>query len=175
MRRRRPVLAVVLLAIVLTGCERALVPGEVTISMSPLPANASVHFVNHTSNVLLVGGTPLDGGPGADRLLGPCGGTLTVPVWELTDEGHMAISLLYDDSGRLDSDFAHAGGDPSEMPGHYDVDFVWSSGEVRPDQLPKWITASPTGVQVSDAPPPPLASASCAPWSPAPLESPSGP
>jgi hypothetical protein len=90
---------------------------------------------------------------------------LSVPASELTtDDGRLLIMLLIDDTGRLDRELGAWAGDPADLPGSFSVTIAWSRGDIPPADLPKWITISAEGVEVTASPPPAQASPVCAPW-----------
>ena len=75
------------------------------------------------------------------------------------------ITISDDPTGGLDLLLDAVGGDQSLLPEvPVPVSIMWSTGELQPAALPRWLTITPTDVVPGTAPAAGTAGPSCAPW-----------
>lgn len=148
--------AIILMAAILSACA----------STAPTPIPAALHVENRLSEPIVIGISARGSGESVNRLVEACGGaTDFVPgQGELPDHDWL-IGIAGDPSGNLRANFEAAGGDPAKMVG---LLIMWSTGEISPPQLPRWLTVEPTGVVETGSAPDLAPASDCLPWAFAP-------
>jgi hypothetical protein len=132
---------------------------------SPSPPGPALHVENRIATAVVLSFSILeDGSP--DLVVPACGGSVELaPGVDGVPRADWVIVLSHDPSGGLDLALDAVGGDPSQLPEiPVTVYIMWSTGELQPASLPRWLTITPTGVIESAAPLPPVAAGPCAPW-----------
>jgi hypothetical protein len=119
-----------------------------------IDATRVLHLENRVSQALLVSVNARGGGSDFSTAIRPCGGRLDLTVGrEIPIGDDWLIFLSYDRTGIFDQELSQWRGDPSAMPGNVTVSIVWSRGDIRTVDLPKWVTMTPEAVRFDTAPP----------------------
>jgi hypothetical protein len=126
---------------------------------APTPNVHVLHIENRTANAIMVsaGAHVLlqDDSTEFDSAVRPCGGKLDlIPGSNGIPADEWQVFLLRDPSGAFDASLGQWAGDPKDMPGHFDrMLIMWSRGDIPTSSLPRWVTITTSGVQLSATPP----------------------
>ncbi|MBI3752410.1 MAG: hypothetical protein HY263_12220 [Chloroflexi bacterium] len=105
------------------------------------------------SAAIIVSVGPRDGGQSYETAIRPCGGRLDLIVGrEIPTGDDWLVFLSYDSSRAFDAALAGWTGDPHDLPGKYTVLPIWSRGDIRVADLPKWVTVTPDDTQIGTTP-----------------------
>src|SRR5439155_21045270 len=95
--------------------------------------------------------------PAYQTAVRPCGGSLDLTVGANgVPSKDLLITMLVDPTRNLDSHLAAWQGDPHDMPGDFNsMSILWSTGEITPTDLPRWLLVTPAFTVENDASKPP--------------------
>jgi hypothetical protein len=98
--------------------------------------------------------------PSFQTAVRPCGGSLDLTVGANgVPSKDLMITFLVDPTRNLDSHLAAWQGDPRDMPGNFNgLSVMWSTGEITPADLPRWLLVTPAFTVENDASRPALVS-----------------
>ncbi len=113
-----------------------------------------LHLENRANQAVVVSVDARGDDTPFETAIRPCGGLLDLTVGhEIPTGDDWRIGLAYDPSGSFDSALAAWTADPHDMPGNFDVAILWSRGDIRTADLPKWVTVMPDGTRFEATPP----------------------
>ena len=139
------------------GAGIALIVASVAACATPGPTSDPsrvLHLENRVRQAVIVSVAPRGGGQGFETALRPCGGRLDLTVGhEIPTGDDWRIGLGYDPSGSFDVALEEWTGDPHDLPGSFDVSILWSRGDIRTTDLPKWVTVMPDNTRFDTTPP----------------------
>jgi hypothetical protein len=155
---RRPAVrlaAAVTIAVIVGACGKP----------APTPDPTRVlHFENRTSTAVMVEIDARDFTTSLKTAVRPCGGTIDLTAGvNGFPKSDWLVAVLTDPSGEFDTALAQWTGDPEEMSGHFQAEFLWSRGDIATTDLPRWVTVTPSDVFLTPTPPAPNASPTCGP------------
>lgn len=122
----------------------------------PVDASRAIHFQSRLNQAVAVDISSQGGGVASyTTALRPCGGSVVlVPGMSGVPATELLITLLFDPTGQLDLQLSRWTDDPHDLPGSFSgMSILWSTGELQPHSLPRWITITPDIVFVEDTPP----------------------
>jgi hypothetical protein len=98
--------------------------------------------------------------PAYQTAVRPCGGSLDLTVGANgVPSKDLLITFLVDPTRNFDSHLAAWQGDPHDMPGDFSgLSIMWSTGEITPTDLPRWLLVTPAFTVENDASKPALVS-----------------
>jgi hypothetical protein len=122
-----------------------------------------LHVINLTTRTIGIEvGTHDLGGPTYDSAVRPCSElTAVAGAQNVPTEGDLLVWLFVDPTSNLDVSVANWSGDPFDMPGNYTASILWSSGEIRASDLPRWIVVTPSHTSIETTAP--AAVSTCSP------------